>query len=94
MPRRLPIQGTDLANVYTLRFLEDAQNINQASQKEGVLTHKKKIVVVGTSFIGMEVAGVLAKRDVDSVHMVGTASVPFEAILGEEVGKGMQTVCN
>lgn len=92
VPRRLPIPGADLSNVYTLRGLEDAKKIDQASQPGLVGLKGKKIVVVGTSFISMEVSGVLAKRKVDSVHMIGMEGVPFETILGEEVGRGLQKV--
>jgi apoptosis-inducing factor 3 len=88
-PRRLPIPGADLPNVYTIRSFEDAQKIDEASM-EGL--KGKKFVVVGTSFISMEISGVLAKRKVSSVDIIGTADVPFENVLGEEVGRGMQKV--
>jgi len=91
-PRRLPVPGADLPNVYTLRSLEDAQKINEASQPSAVGLKEKKIVVVGTSFISMEVSGVLAKRKVSSVDLIGMEGVPFENILGEEVGRGMHKV--
>lgn len=91
-PRRLPILGADLPNVYTLRSLEDAQKIDEASQPSIVGLKGKKIVVIGTSFISMEVSGVLAKRKVSSVDIIGVEGVPFEGILGEEVGRGLQKV--
>lgn len=94
-PRRLPTLGADLSNVYTLRILEDAQKIEQAIQSStvaGTVGLGKRVVVIGTSFISMEVAGTITKKNVKSVDMVGMESVPFESILGEEVGKGMQTV--
>ena len=53
----------------------------------------KRLVVIGTSFISMEVAGTLSKKGLKSVDIVGMEGVPFESILGEEVGKGMQAVC-
>jgi NADPH-dependent 2,4-dienoyl-CoA reductase/sulfur reductase-like enzyme len=91
----LPTLGADLSNVYTLRILEDAQKIEQAIQSStvaGTVGLGKRVVVIGTSFISMEVAGTITKKNVKSVDMVGMESVPFESILGEEVGKGMQTV--
>ncbi|KAJ5021201.1 hypothetical protein PSV08DRAFT_405843 [Bipolaris maydis] len=50
-PRWLPLEGLkgDLGNVFLLRTLPDAQNILQAVGDNG-----KKIVVIGSSFIGME----------------------------------------
>ncbi|PVF94885.1 hypothetical protein CPB86DRAFT_788667 [Serendipita vermifera] len=85
-PRRLPIPGGDLSNVYTLRYLEDAQKIDAACKPGSA------IVVIGTSFISMEVAGTISKRGMKSIDMVGMEEVPFEAIMGKEVGAGLQVV--
>ena len=71
-PRWLPLDGLkgDLGNVFLLRTQPDAQNILNAVGDNG-----KKIVVVGSSFIGMEVGNCLAsmKNDVTIIGMeVGT----------------------
>jgi NAD(P)H-nitrite reductase large subunit len=67
-PRWLPLEGLkgDLGNVFILRSLPDAQNIVKAVGDNG-----KKIVVVGSSFIGMEVGNCLAsmKNDVSIIGM-------------------------
>jgi NAD(P)H-nitrite reductase large subunit len=67
-PRWLPLDGLkgDLGNVFLLRTLPDTQNIVKAVGDNG-----KKIVVVGSSFIGMEVGNCLAgmKNDVTIVGM-------------------------
>jgi NAD(P)H-nitrite reductase large subunit len=67
-PRWLPLDGLkgDLGNVFLLRTLPDAQNILKAVGDNG-----KKIVVVGSSFIGMEVGNCLAgmKNDVTVIGM-------------------------
>jgi len=67
-PRWLPVEGLkgDLGNVFLLRALPDAQNIVKAVGDNG-----KKIVVIGSSFIGMEVGNCLAsmKNDVTVVGM-------------------------
>lgn len=85
-PRRLPIPGASFSNVFVLRGIEDAQKIDKACQKG------KRVVVVGTSFISMEVSNTIAKREMASVDMIGMEEVAFENILGKEVGKGMMTV--
>lgn len=75
--------------------MEDAQKIEQAcasSKIVGAVGLGKRVVVIGTSFISMEVAGTLSKKGPKSIDMIGMESVPFESILGEEVGKGMQSV--
>lgn len=67
-PRWLPLEGLkgDLGNVFVLRALSDAQGIVKAVGDNG-----KKIVVVGSSFIGMEVGNCLAgmKNDVTVIGM-------------------------
>ena len=55
-PRRLPIPGSDLDNVYCLRVAEEAHAI--AAKAEG-----KNLVVIGSSFIGT--VGPTARRPAD-----------------------------
>ncbi|KAK7973071.1 hypothetical protein PG996_007299 [Apiospora saccharicola] len=51
-PRNLPLQGFKvLGNIFMLRNIEHAKEINTAIGDKG-----KKIVIVGSSFIGMELA--------------------------------------
>ena len=52
-PRRLPVEGADLPGVFTLRSLDDATAIREAAAKV------RDAVVVGSGFIGMEVAASL-----------------------------------
>jgi 3-phenylpropionate/trans-cinnamate dioxygenase ferredoxin reductase subunit len=60
---RLPIPGSDLSGVFTLRTIEDADGIRKAA-KSG-----KRALVLGGSFIGSEVAASLAQLGL-SVTMV------------------------
>ena len=80
-PKRLPLPGFDLGNVFVLRSVPDVQAILAAVGE----SKKKKIVVVGSSFIGMEVASCLAKEN--SVSVIGMEKVPLERVMGEEIGK-------
>lgn len=50
---RLPIPGKDLENVFTLRTIEDSDNIREAGGEE------KHALIMGGSFIGSEVAASL-----------------------------------
>ena len=52
-PRRLPVEGADLPGVFTLRSVDDAAAIREAAAKA------RDAVVVGSGFIGMEVAASL-----------------------------------
>lgn len=84
-PRQLPLPGfKDLSNIFLLRKVSDVQAIVNAVGDKG-----KKIVVVGSSFIGMEVGNALAKEN--SVSIVGMESAPLERVMGSEVGKIFQT---
>ncbi len=86
-PKTLPLPGfKELENIFLLRQIPHVQAINSAvGEKAG-----KKIVVVGSSFIGMEVANALASNN--DVTVIGMESVPMERIMGAEVGKIFQSL--
>ncbi len=78
-PVRLEIPGHDLPHVCYLRTLADSRRIIEKAKKA------KRVVVVGDSFIGLEVAWSLRSRKLE-VAVVGKHSVPLERVLGREVG--------
>ncbi|MCC6716781.1 MAG: FAD-dependent oxidoreductase [Acetobacteraceae bacterium] len=78
-PVRLNIPGADLAHVHYLRTLADSRAL-----VAGALS-AKRAVVIGASFIGLEVAASLRARNIE-VHVVGTEKVLMEKVLGPEVG--------
>lgn len=83
-PRRLPLQGFKvLDNIFTLRSVHDTRKIVNAIGEKG-----KKIVVIGSSFIGIELA--VATSNDNQVTVVGMEKVPLERVLGEKVGAGLQ----
>ncbi|KAJ5681474.1 Apoptosis-inducing factor 1 [Penicillium maclennaniae] len=85
IPRRLPLPGFDLGNVFTLRSVDNVQEILSALEKK----EKPKVVVIGSSFIGMEVGNALRGKEYD-VTVVGMENVPMERIMGAQVGKIFQ----
>ena len=87
IPKSLPLPGfKELSNVFLLRSLEDAQAIVSAvGEKKG-----KKVVIVGSSFIGMEVGNCLASGN--DVTIVGMESRPLERVMGAEVGEVFQNL--
>lgn len=86
IPRLLPLQGFKvLGNIFTLRSIHDTKKIVGAIGDKG-----KKIVVIGSSFIGMEVAAATAADN--TVTVVGMEKVPLERVLGEKVGAGIQKI--
>src|SRR5216110_1534850 len=78
-PVRLAIPGGDLPHVYYLRTLTDSRRIIDKAKSS------KRAVVIGASFIGLEVAWSLRERKLE-VAVVGKGSVPLERVLGGELG--------
>ena len=82
-PSRLPIEGASLPHVKTLRTLADAQAIIAAAEKS------RRAVVIGSSFIGLEVAASLRARNLE-VDVVSRDRVPLGHIMGARVGQFVQ----
>lgn len=80
VPRKIPIEGKDLDGVVTLRHVPDVKAITSA------LGPDADVVIIGTSFIGLEAAGAIAKKEHRSLTVVGVDEVPFEAMLGRDLG--------
>lgn len=79
-PRELFIPGSDAKNVFLLRTVDDALAINEFAAEKG-----QRVVVIGGSFIGMEIASTLIQKGVD-VTVIAKTSVPYEGVLGKKVG--------
>ncbi|KAL4901790.1 hypothetical protein BDW74DRAFT_181506 [Aspergillus multicolor] len=85
VPRTLPLEGFQLLeNIFKLRTVTDVQQILNAIGEE----KKKKVVIIGSSFIGMEVGNALSKDN--EVTIVGQESAPMERVMGTEVGRIFQ----
>lgn len=80
IPRTLNVPGASLPNVFTLRSQDDCERIIEQAE-EG-----KRAVLIGASFISMEMAQSLMARKL-SVTVVAPETVPFEQILGRELGE-------
>lgn len=82
-PRLLPLEGfKDLGNIFPFRYVSDVQAILGAlGEQEG-----RKVVIIGSSFIGMEVGNALAGKK-HHVSIVGQEKAPLERVMGEQVGQ-------
>ncbi len=84
-PVRLSIPGAELAHVHYLRTQADAEALASAAQ------NAKRAVVIGASFIGLEVAASLRARHID-VHVVGRETHLMEKVLGPQVGDHLRAL--
>ena len=78
-PIRLTIPGSDLPHVHTLRSLANSDALIAGVAAES------SVVVIGASFIGLEVAAALRARNKE-VTVVAPEPVPLGTVLGADVG--------
>ena len=52
----------------------------------------KKLVVIGSSFISMELVVAVSSKKLASIDVIGMESAPFEIVLGTKVGQALQKV--
>jgi NADPH-dependent 2,4-dienoyl-CoA reductase/sulfur reductase-like enzyme len=78
-PVKLQIPGADQPHVHMLRTLADSRAIIASAEKA------KRAVVIGASFIGLEVAAALREREIE-VHVIAPEQRPMERILGPAMG--------
>jgi apoptosis-inducing factor 3 len=76
---KLPIPGANESDLFYVRTWSDARAIFKRAETA------RQVVVVGASFIGLEVAASLRSRGLE-VHVVAPDNQPFERSLGPEVG--------
>jgi NADPH-dependent 2,4-dienoyl-CoA reductase/sulfur reductase-like enzyme len=75
----LDVPGSDLPHVHYVRTMRDSDAIIASAGRA------QRAVVVGASFIGLEVAASLATRNLE-VHVVAPEATPMQAVLGAEMG--------
>jgi NADPH-dependent 2,4-dienoyl-CoA reductase/sulfur reductase-like enzyme/nitrite reductase/ring-hydroxylating ferredoxin subunit len=84
-PLRLDIPGADQPHVRVLRSLADSRAIIARAKAA------QRAVVVGASFIGLEVAAALRAREIE-VHVVAPERRPLERVLGREFGDFVRAI--
>jgi NADPH-dependent 2,4-dienoyl-CoA reductase/sulfur reductase-like enzyme/nitrite reductase/ring-hydroxylating ferredoxin subunit len=84
-PIRLTAPGAALPHVYMLRSLADSRALIAAAGSA------QRCVVVGASFIGLEVASALRSRGL-AVHVVAPEACPMERVLGADIGNMVRAI--
>lgn len=85
LPRKLGAPGADLPGVFTLRSLDDATAIREAAAQT------RDAVVVGSGFIGMEVAASLTELGLD-VSLLSRDSDLFAQLRSPEISEHLVSV--
>ncbi|MHC2369722.1 NADPH-dependent 2,4-dienoyl-CoA reductase/sulfur reductase-like enzyme [Bradyrhizobium diazoefficiens] len=75
----MQIPGADQPHVHTLRSVADSRAIIKATGSA------RRVLVIGASFIGLEVAASLRARKLE-VHVVAPEERPMQRVLGPEMG--------
>jgi NADPH-dependent 2,4-dienoyl-CoA reductase/sulfur reductase-like enzyme/nitrite reductase/ring-hydroxylating ferredoxin subunit len=84
-PVRLPVEGARPEQLFFLRSFADGSAL--VARSAGA----ERVVVIGASFIGLEVAASLKQRGLD-VHVVAPEALPLERVLGSELGKRVRAI--
>lgn len=79
-PVRPEIAGNQLAGVHVLRNIYQAQRLLDEVEQE------QQLVIIGNSFIAMELAAALRNQDI-AVTVVSRHALPFVPQFGEEIGQ-------
>jgi apoptosis-inducing factor 3 len=78
-PVRLNVPGADLPHIHYVRTLADSRAIIESSKTAS------RVVVIGSSFIELEVAAALRKRELE-VHVVASGPIPMQRVMGPDIG--------
>jgi 3-phenylpropionate/trans-cinnamate dioxygenase ferredoxin reductase subunit len=78
-PRTIPVAGAELEGIYYLRTMADCDALRARLEEGG------RVAVVGSGWIGSEVAASARQKGLE-VTVIDPLSVPYETILGPEIG--------
>jgi nitrite reductase/ring-hydroxylating ferredoxin subunit len=84
-PLHLPIPGASQVPVFYLRTWADSRAI------VAKLAGAKRALVIGASFIGLEVSASLRKRGLE-VDVVAPEKLPLERVMGADIGRFVQAI--
>ncbi|MDI3193116.1 FAD-dependent oxidoreductase [Pseudarthrobacter sp. AL07] len=80
-PRTLRLSGSDLAGVSTFRTLDDSRRLRSRLATGGL-----KVVMIGSGWIGMELAAAAATYG-NTVTLLGLEAIPLASAIGPDLGR-------
>jgi 3-phenylpropionate/trans-cinnamate dioxygenase ferredoxin reductase component len=78
-PRTIPVTGAELDGIYYLRAMADSDALRERLEGGG------HVAIVGSGWIGSEVAASARQKGL-GVTIIDPLNVPYETILGPEIG--------
>jgi 3-phenylpropionate/trans-cinnamate dioxygenase ferredoxin reductase subunit len=78
-PRTIPVTGAELEGIYYLRTMADSDALRERLEDGG------RVAIVGSGWIGSEVAASARQKGLE-VTIIDPLNVPYETILGPEIG--------
>jgi apoptosis-inducing factor 3 len=84
-PIHLKIEGATISNLLYLRTFADSKAIIARA------AYAKHVVIIGASFIGLEVAAALRSRGIET-DVVALEQEPLERVMGPEVGRFIRSL--
>ena len=84
-PVQIPIPGAEPGQTFYLRSFADGRAIVERARTA------TRVVVVGASFIGLEVSAALRTRGI-AVDVVAPDHIPLERVMGADVGRFVQSL--
>ena len=84
-PNKLPIPGASASQLHYLRTFSDSRALVEKAASA------KQVVIVGASFIALEVAASLRERGI-GIDIVAPNHVPLERVFGPQIGRFVQSL--
>lgn len=76
--------------IFTVRDVNDLQELGKFLEENSRFNSNPRVAIIGSSFVGVELASAFQRRGCKNVTVIGQESVPFERILGHRVGESIK----
>ncbi|RQX69303.1 pyridine nucleotide-disulfide oxidoreductase domain-containing protein [Toxoplasma gondii CAST] len=81
--------------IFTVRGKNDLQELSAFLEENKKFNSDPRVAIIGSSFVGVELAAAFHRRGCKNVTVIGQETVPFERVLGSRVGGSIkQLICS